>query len=63
MSNPLDKLITIPAIVRKVYDGDENNKPNDHCFWGVILPISGECGWLETDKHLRERALKMKEDK
>ncbi len=41
------------SICREHYEGDESNRPNDHCHWSMIS--LGLSGWVENDDHLRER--------
>ena len=56
--SPLDRIAGISGIQRMTYEGDENNKPNEHCSWGPIFPAyDSEYGWVETDAHLRERMI------
>ena len=46
----------IPAFSRETYGQDADNKPNDHCVWGRLLPTAcSPMGWVETDDHLRQR--------
>ena len=54
----LDIISNINAIVRMTYEGDENNRPNDHCNWQRLFPsVDSDFGWVENDDHLRKRIL------
>lgn len=54
--SPLDRIAGLTAVCRMTYKGDENNKPNDHCYWDRIYPTADSpFGWVENDDHLRKR--------
>jgi len=44
----------LAAISRTFYGDDENNKPDEDCFYddAAFMP-----GWYETDRSLRKRVL------
>jgi hypothetical protein len=48
----LDSLASIPALCREYYGSDENEKPNNHCYWDRWTDVPG---WYETDDCFRKR--------
>lgn len=43
---------------RETYEGDVNNKPNNHCYWN-----KWDQQWEENDDHFRERYKRLLEGK
>ena len=46
----LDKISNIKSFTRMAYGNDQENKPNDFCFWDDNFGY-----WFENDDHLRKR--------
>lgn len=40
------------------YPGDEQNKPNNHCYWSEATRNGIEIGWTENHDHFIERKKK-----
>ena len=55
-NNPLLKIANCMTICRIYYGDDEENKPNDFCFWdeGPYVVLEG---WYENDESLRKRTI------
>lgn len=46
-------LLEIPNVSRINYGNDNQNKPNNFCYWDDDITL-----WVEDDEHLRDRIKK-----
>lgn len=51
----LERFTALVGVRREIYGYDENDKPNNHCFWDAIGFTTDCFAWVENDEHLRSR--------